>query len=82
MILSKSSNTKYKHELIKTEYICSQFPIDLEIQLSQAKFDQKTVLILTSVQELYQTPIAKYRGQLQSSLRGFVKFLGIASGEK
>ena len=44
------------------EYICSQFPIDLEIQLSQAKFAQKTVLTLTSVQEPYQTPIAKYRG--------------------
>ena len=44
------------------EYICSQFPIDLEIQLSQAKVAQKTVLTLTSLQEPYQTPIAKYRG--------------------
>ena len=61
-ILSKSSNTKYKHELTKMEYICSQFPIDLEIQLSQAKFAQKAVLTLTSVQEPYQTTIAKYRG--------------------
>ena len=44
------------------EYICSQFPNDLEIHNYELKLLIKTVLTLTSVQEPYQTPIAKYRG--------------------
>ena len=77
-ILSKSSNTKYKHELTKIEYICSQFPIDLEIQLSQAKFAHKNGFDSDQCQEPYQTPIAKYRGHYNPASEVLQEFQGVA----
>ena len=81
-ILSKSSNTKYKHELTKMEYICSQFPIDLEIQLSQAKFAHKNGFDSDQCSRALSDSDSKIWRSLQSSLRGFARFSGIALGEK
>ena len=81
-ILSKSSNTKYKHELTKMEYICSQFPIDLEIQLSQAKFAHKNGFDSDQCSRALSDSDSKVSRSLQSSLRGFARFSGIAPGEK
>ena len=44
------------------EYICSQFPIDLEIQLSQAKIAQKNGFGSAQCSRALSDPIAKYRG--------------------
>ena len=60
---TNASKTKYKHvwnTLTKMEYICGQFLIDLEIQLSQAhKLNLliTTALILTTVQRLIRLPL-------------------------
>ena len=80
--LSKSSNTKYKHELTKMEYICSQFPIDLEIQLSQAKFAHQNGFDSDQCSRALSDSDSKVSRSLQSSLRGFARFSGIAPGEK
>ena len=81
-ILSKSSNTKYKHELTKMEYICSQFPIDLEIQLSQAKFAHKNGFDSDQCSIALSDSDSKVSMSLPSSLRGFARFSGIAPGKK
>ena len=81
-ILSKSSNTKYKHELTKMEYICSQFPIHIEVQLSQAKFAHINGFDSDQCSRALSDSNSKVSRSLQSSLRGFARFSGIAPGEK
>ena len=64
------------------EYRCSQFPIDLEIQLSQAKFAQKNGFDSDQCSRALSDSDSKVSRSLQSSLRGFARFSGIAPGEK
>ena len=78
-ILSKSSKTNYKHELTKMEYICSHIPIDLEIQLSQAKFARKNGFDSDQCSRALSDSDSKVSRSLQSS---FARFSGIAPGEK
>ena len=64
------------------EYICSQFPNDLEIQLSQAKFAHKDGFDFDQCSRALSGSDSKVSRSLQSSVRGFARFSGIAPGEK
>ena len=64
------------------EYICSQFPINVEIQLPQAKFAQKNSFDSDHCSRALSDSDSKVSRSLQSSLRGFARFSGIAPGEK
>ena len=64
------------------EYICSQFPSDLEIQLSQAKFAQKNGFDSDQCSRALSDTDIRVSGSLESSLQGFARFSSIAPGEK
>ena len=67
-ILSKTSNTNYKHELTKMEYIGSQFPSDLEIQKLQAKVAHKNGFDSEQCSRALSDSDSEISRSLQSSL--------------
>ena len=81
-ILLKFSNTKYKPDLTKMEYICSQIPIDLEIILSQATFAHKNCFDSDQCSRALSYSHSNVSRSLHFSLRRFAIISGVAPGKK